>query len=268
MTTMAKIRVLLAGESWVSAATHVKGFDRFTAADYQIGITALKRALEGSDVVLTHLPGHLVPSDFPSTLNELAAFDVVVLSDIGANSLLLHPDTFIRGQRTPNRVNLIADWVKAGGGFLMVGGYLSFQGIDGAARYHRTPIERLLPVEMLPFDDRVEVPEGFTPVPAETKGHAVLAGITGEWSYLLGYNETRAKPDATVLLRTGDHPDSHPLLAVGTFGAGRTMAWTSDIGPHWLPEAFSSWSGYPRLWRQTFAWLASRQPGLSMGGPI
>jgi uncharacterized membrane protein len=253
-----KISVLLAGESWVSTGMHVKGFDRFATAEYQIGIETLKRALEGSDIALTHLPGHLVPTDFPSTIVALAKFDVIALSDIGANSLLLHPDTFVRGLRTPNRLSLIADWVKGGGGFLMVGGYLSFQGIDGIARYHRTPIERLLPVEMLPVDDRMEVPEGFTPVLGQVKDHAILAGIGGDWPYLLGYNETRPKPEATVLLKTGAAPESHPLLAVGAYGAGRTMAWTSDIGPHWLPESFSTWSGYARLWRQAFAWLAFR----------
>src|SRR5205823_14662039 len=150
----------------------------------------LKRALEDSEIVLTHLPGHLVPSDFPSALDALAEYDVIALSDIGSNSLLLHPDTFIHGRRTPNRLRLISDWVRAGGGFMMIGGYLSFQGIDGTARYHRTPIEQLLPVDMLPFDDRVEVPEGFVPVPAIEKSHPVLAGISGEWPYLLGYNET------------------------------------------------------------------------------
>ena len=39
---------------------------------------------------------------------------------------------------------------------------------------------------------------------------AILAGISGDWPYLLGYNETRAKPDAEVLLRTGVAPESHP----------------------------------------------------------
>ena len=38
---------------------------------------------------------------------------------------------------------------------------------------------------------------------------AILAGISGDWPYLLGY-ETRAKPDAEVLLRTGVAPASHP----------------------------------------------------------
>lgn len=255
---MAKIRVLLAGESWVSAGTHFKGFDRFSAVEYQIGIAPLRDALAGSDVELVHMPGHLVPTDFPMTLEALAAFDVVVLSDIGSNSLLLHPDTFIRGQRTPNRLSLIADWVEGGGGFMMVGGYLSFQGIDGTARYRRSPIERILPVEMLPYDDRVEVPEGFLPTRGAAADHPALAGLDGEWPYLLGYNETVARAGAAVLLTAGPGPDAHPLLVAGSHGKGRTMAWTSDIGPHWLPAGFVAWPGYPRLWRQSFAWLAGR----------
>ena len=47
-----------------------------------------------------------------------------------------------------------------GAGLLMCGGYFSFQGIDGKARWRRTPIEDVLPVTCLPWDDRVEIPEG------------------------------------------------------------------------------------------------------------
>jgi len=255
---MSAIKVLLAGESWVTTATHVKGFNRFSASDYQTGIGALLKALDGSEIKLTHLPGHLVPTEFPSTLKALSAYDVVVLSDIGADSLLLHPDTFMRGQRTPNRLKLIADWVQGGGGFMMVGGYLSFQGINGAARYRGTPIETILPVRIMPVDDRVEVPEGFVPVVEGSARHPVVAGIRGPWPYLLGFNEVAPKPDATVLLKTSADDDALPLLVVGGHGAGRTMAWTSDIGPHWLPDTFSSWKGYGRLWQQAFGWLAGR----------
>ena len=85
--------------------------------------------------------------------------------------------------------------------------------------------------------------------------HPVLTEIGGPWPYLLGFNELQAKPDAEILLRTGD---GRPLLVVGSHGAGRTMAWASDIGPHWLPDAFAAWPGYGRLWRQAFAWLAGR----------
>ena len=200
-----------------------------------------------------------MPTEFPSTLKALSAYDVVVLSDIGADSLLLHPDTFLRGQRTPNRLKLIAEWVEGGGGFMMVGGYLSFQGINGGARYRGTPIE--------------SDPAGAGSCRSTTgwkcrralcrssKGkarHPVLAGIRGPWPYLLGFNEVAPKPDATVLLKTSAGDDALPLLVVGTHGAGRTMAWTSDIGPHWLPETFSAWKGYGRLWRQAFGWLAGR----------
>lgn len=197
---MSAVRVLLAGESWVITGTHVKGFNRFSTSEYQTGIGALQRALKGSAVDLVHLPGHLVPTDFPSTLKDLSAYDVVVLSDIGADSLLLHPDTFLRGKRTPNRLKLIAEWVQGGGGFLMVGGYYSFQGIDGGARYRGTPIEEILPVRIMPVDDRVEVPEGFEPVIEGRGKHPVLAGIRGPWPYLLGFNEVAPKPDATLLL--------------------------------------------------------------------
>lgn len=253
---MSGVRVLLAGESWVTTGTHVKGFNRFSASDYQIGIGTLVASLKGTDIDLVHLPGHLVPADFPSSFEALDAYDVVVLSDIGADSLLLHPDTFLRGRRTPNRLKLIAEWVAKGGGFAMVGGYYSFQGIDGGARYHGTPIETILPVTMRPSDDRVEVPEGFEPVAPGGGLHPILAGITGPWPYLLGFNAVTAKSDATVLLTSDDA--GLPLLVVGTHGKGRSLAWTSDIGPHWLPESFSAWPGYARLWQQAFRWLARR----------
>jgi len=91
------------------------------------------------------MPAHEVPERFPANAEELAAYDVVVLSDIGADSILLHPDTWLRGQRTVNRLVVLAEWVRSGGGLLMAGGYMSFQGINGAARYRRTPIEEVLP---------------------------------------------------------------------------------------------------------------------------
>ncbi len=253
---MGRIRVLLAGESWVSTAYHVKGFNLFTTSEYQIGIEGLKEALADSEVDLVHLPGHLVPTEFPMSADALATYDVIVLSDIGADSLLLHPDNFVRSQRTTNRLRLIADVVASGTGFMMIGGYYSFQGIQAAARFHRTPIEDILPVTMQAHDDRCEVPEGFVPQSVGRDDHPVIAGLGADWPYLLGFNEVSARPDADLLLSTG--VDDAPLLVAGTHGKGRTLAWTSDIGPHWLPPDFIAWPGYARLWRQAFTWLAGR----------
>jgi len=47
-----------------------------------------------------------------------------------------------------------------------------------------------------------------------------------------------------------------PLLVTGTFGKGRTVAWTSDVGPHWLPPGFIAWSGYKALFEQMIGWAA------------
>jgi uncharacterized membrane protein len=121
----------------------------------------------------------------------------------------------------------------------MVGGYYSFQGINGGARYHGTPVEEVLPVEILPYDDRIEVPERFTPV-IKNKEHPILEGFTGDWPTLVRFNEVRAKSSAEVLATASTDYDGRPLLVAGTFGKGRALAWTSDIGPHWLPPESSA----------------------------
>jgi len=245
------IRILLAGESWVSASTHHKGWDFFSSTVYETGIRNLEAAFAGSDVELVHLPGHLVPEKFPLTLAELSAYQAVILSDIGANSLLLHPATWIGGKTMPNRLRLLEEWVLGGGGLAMCGGYYSFAGIYAAAKYYRTPIEELLPVHIHTFDDRVEVPEGLQPEVVRPD-HPLLAGINGPWPQLLGLNELTLKQDGELLLRAG----GYPLLAVAARGKGRTLAWASDIGPHWCPEAFTAWGGYASLWKNAVQWLA------------
>ncbi|WP_246025870.1 glutamine amidotransferase [Saccharopolyspora antimicrobica] len=243
--------MLLAGESWVARTTDVKGFDAIDRAQLEIGAEALLAALRGAGHDVVHLPSHLVATDFPASLDELGEYDVVILSDIGANSLLLHPQVFNQGRRFPNRLKLLAEWVRGGGGLAMAGGYLSFQGFQGKANFHDTPIEEVLPVEILPYDDRVESPEGVFGELTGTE-HPVTAGLDQQWPVLLGYQKLTAKPDATVLATV----DSRPLLAVRTEGAGRTLAFASDISPHWAPAEFLEWDGYRRLFDQAVTWLA------------
>ncbi|WP_337820908.1 glutamine amidotransferase [Amycolatopsis sp. A1MSW2902] len=177
----------------------------------------------------------------------------MLLSDVGSNTLLLHPDTFTRGRPTPNRLKLLREWVRGGGGLMMAGGYLSFQGFEGKANYHRTPIEEILPVDIDPFDDRVETPEGVRAQVVQS-GHPVVAGLDQEWPILLGYQHTTLKPDAELLATVEDDV----MLAARRFGEGRTLAFTSDISPHWAPEEFMSWDGYRKLFAQALTWLAGR----------
>jgi len=251
---MRKRNVLLVGESWVSDATHIKGFDHFSTATFHLGAEPLVAALSGSQFELRYMPAHEAQRDFPLRLEGLHGYDAIILSDIGSNTLLLHPDTWIHSRRTPNRLRLIKEYVRRGGALMMIGGYFSFQGINGGARYHGTPIEEVLPVDILPYDDRVEVPEGFLPVIRDS-GHPILKGFRGKWPTLLGFNEVRAKSEASVLATVSRAYGSKPLLVAGTYGKGRTLAWTSDIGPHWLPPEFSAWRGYARLWKQSLSWL-------------
>jgi uncharacterized membrane protein len=246
-------KVLLAGESWVSTSTHFKGFDFFSTTYYEVGSQSLIAALGSAGIEVTHQPSHEAARSFPLDVGELQAYDVVILSDIGANTLLLPPEVFLQGKRMPNRLEIIKEYVRAGGGLVMAGGYLSFQGIYGSARYHRTPIEEVLPVSLLSVDDRVEKPEGISPHIIK-KNHPITLGLDGDWPYLLGFNEVKAKENADVLAAVGEHP----LLVAGSFGKGRSIAWTSDIGPHWCPTDFIQWPGYRHLWPRIIAWAASR----------
>ena len=168
--------VLLVGESWVTAATHYKGFDQFGSVSFHLGAEPLVKALAGSEFALTYMPAHEAAEGFPFEGGGLAAFDAIILSDIGSNTLLLPPQVYLRSQTAPNRLKLIRGWVAEGGGLLMCGGYFSFQGIDGRARWRRTPVEDVLPVTCLPYDDRLEMPEGCV-AEVLAPGHPVLSGI-------------------------------------------------------------------------------------------
>ncbi len=254
---MSETDVLLVGESWVSAATHFKGFDQFGSVTFHLGAEPLVAALRGSPFRLTYMPSHEAAEGFPFTIEELRRYKAIILSDIGANTLLLPQAVWMHGRATPNRLKLLRDWTQQGGGLVMVGGYLSFQGIDGRARWRRTPVEEALPVTCLPYDDRIEVPEGFRAEVTGPADHPVLRGLDGEWPLLLGANEVevRDRADVEVLARLPREQGSHPLLVTGRCGQGRTLAWTSDIGPHWLPDDFVRWPGYATLWRNVLAWV-------------
>jgi uncharacterized membrane protein len=244
-------RILIAGESWISHSIHQKGFDSFTVTDYGEGGRWLIEALTKGGFEIEYQPSHIASRAFPGTSKALREFHGVILSDIGANTLLLHPDTFTHSKSLPNRLASIREFVRGGGGLIMVGGYLSFQGFAAKACYHGTPIEEALPVEISSGDDRVESPEGLTPR-VTMPSHPIVAGLGKKWPDLLGLNAIKPKAGAEVVATAG----GHPLVVAGSFGRGRSVAFASDCGPHWAPPSFVEWAGYARLWRQIVAWAA------------
>jgi uncharacterized membrane protein len=244
-------RVLIAGESWTTTSIHVKGFDSFTTVAYEEGVGALRDALLAAGHEVTFMPNHVAAVDFPHSVDGLSAWDVVLLSDIGSNTLLIPPVTFARFEAKPNRLVALREWVRRGGGFGMIGGYLSFQGIEAKANYRGTAVAEVLPVELEVGDDRVESPDDASPV-LTGEAHAVVDGLSEQWPAILGYQRAAARASGSVLVRVG----SDPLLVTGAFGDGRTLAYMTDIGPHWAPPAFVAWEGYARLWDQAVRWLA------------
>jgi uncharacterized membrane protein len=244
--------ILLVGETWVTHSTHVKGFDTFHTSEYVEGAHEFIAGLMDAGLRVVHIPSHAVPSDFPTTADALSEYDAVVLSDVGSNTFLLTPDTFSRSEPSPNRLDALAEYVAGGGGLLMIGGYMSFSGIDGRARYGRSPLAAALPVVTLDCDDRVETPQGVRPLVIQAD-HEILDEVPGDWPKLLGYNQVQAKEEAQVLARCGDDP----LLVLGAHGAGRSAAFTSDLAPHWAPPEFVRWRGYLRLWLGLLKWLSA-----------
>ena len=245
------VRILIAGESWVTHSIHQKGFDSFTTTSYHEGVGPLRAALESAGFHVDYLPSHVAATEFPGTSAELGDYAVVILSDIGANTLLLHPDTFERSVPSPDRVAAIGDYVADGGGLVMVGGYLTFQGIDGKARWAGTAVEAVLPVTMLQGDDRVEAPAGVEPR-VQLPEHPIAGELPSTWPALLGYNRVVPRDDADVVVAVG----ADPLLVAGRHGQGRSVAFTSDCGPHWCPPPFMDWGGYGTMWRQLVGWAA------------
>lgn len=247
-------RILIAGESWMSTTTHTKGVDEFTVHSYTEGVRQLKDALVSGGHDVVHLPAHLVPTDFPDSAEWLDAYDVVILSDIGANSLQLAPGVFEKAIPGQDRLEVLSSWVEEGGSLLMIGGYLSFSGFQARAAFAETVLTRVLPVELLPTDDRIEQPAGVRPRVLEAD-HVALGGAGAEWPLLLGYNRVTAKPGTQTLALVGDDP----LVVLGSVGAGRSAVFTSDCSPHWAPPAFcDDWDGYAKVFNGLVGWLITR----------
>lgn len=245
-------KILLAGESWMSYTTHVKGFDSFYTSTYETGEKWLVDALNKNGYEVEFMPNHIAAEKFPFTMEEMKKYDAVILSDIGANTLLLPAATFARSEKKPNRARLIRDYVLDGGALLMIGGYLTFSGVDAKGKWHDTAVQEVLPVEILSVDDRMEHCEGVRPV--TVKKHEALSKIPEEWPEVLGYNKTTAKPEAEVAATV----EGNPFIAFGTYGKGRSAVFTTDCAPHWAPPEFCEWEYYPQVFGGIMGWLTGQ----------
>jgi len=207
------------------------------------------------DIRATHLPNWVALEEFPETPEALTRYDVVILSDVEAEVLLLYPfSRFMDTPMGPNRLKSIRDYVAGGGGLAMIGGWSSFTGRRAIGGYQGTPVEEALPVDCLQVqDDRREAPEGVT-IEVTDSTHPLMQGI--DWSLpplFTGYNRIRLKQGAELLARVKETGD--PFIAAWSYGRGRALAFASDISPHW-GSAFQKWPYYGAFWVQAVRWLA------------
>lgn len=230
------MKVLLAGESWHEISLYVKAQNVTMSSSYTEAGEYLIAALETAGASVTHQPCHVAFEAFPRTREELDNYDLVLLSDIGAQSLLLTPEV-TAGETDANRLRLLEEYVADGGAVGMIGGYMSFGGEHGQAGYARTALAEVLPVEISHHDDRIERPEGVRPT-----NHGI-DDLPEEWPPVLGYNRVTAD-DGEVWATVGDDP----LLVVGDHHEGSAFAFTTDCAEHWASKEFLEWEHLPDLW--------------------
>ncbi len=213
---------------------------------------------------------------FPRTMVELLNYDVVIHSDIRTDSF--------SGEQLQNMARLVEEF---GGGFVMIGGNSAF----GKGGYHRTILDRVIPVAMEQDNDSQARPITFQ-APTAALAHPVMAiGATPEetqqiWTekfpVLYGCNLVdRAKPGATVLGVDAEARNRYGprlLLAVQNVGKGRSMAFTSDTTRSWGKDFETTWGEpinpalplterncdsryYRQFWVNAVRWLAAGRIG-------
>ena len=204
----------------------------------------------------------LIP--FPYTqlfTDDLWSFDLVIFQNFDYAPYF--------GWRGGDLLENMADWVKAGGAFVMVGGDRSFD----LGEYSATAIEDVLPVSLgVPLDAAVSLDSFLPQLTAAGRLHPATALAADPdrsqqlWDQLApldGINTSRgAAPGATVLLR---HPSlltadglGMPVVSVRNVGAGRTMALTADSSWRWAFAEAGKGQGnqaYLRFWKHAMRWL-------------
>lgn len=196
-------------------------------------------------------------------IEELKTFDVVIFQDFNFR---------------PYQMGMYLDEVQrfvteSGGGFLMLGGSLSFS----EGEYSNTPIADILPVRLLPGTGHISEEKYRPLVTAAGKTHPItdLGDVVGsnegfdKLPELEGTNLVAGlMPGAEVLL---SHPflnaqdGPQPVVAVREVGQGRSMAVLTDSTWLWaLPHAGVGGRGdaHRKFYANALRWLI-RDPELS-----
>lgn len=184
--------------------------------------------------------------------------DALIISDVEAKCFHLYPSFFDRARRDhkivtfPDRIQVIKEWIYNGGGMMMLGGWLSFSGVQSRSGWGRSVLQEALPVNCLLIEDLVESSAGFT-AEVVKPDHPVVKGLAWEsFPPIFGYNEVTVKNEEEVIVRVKE--TGHPLVVAGTYGQGRVLTYMSDPAPHWGIN-FELWESYNDFWLQAYNWI-------------
>lgn len=184
-------------------------------------------------------------------MEHLPSFDAVILQDIDA----------IKYKLARHLVRL-RDYVKKGGGLIMVGGPASFAG----GNYSGTPIDAVLPLEQprggKGFDSSEFVPLYTEAGRAAPVTRALRSLLDKELPPMAGTNLLGLPREGAIVLL--EHPELEvagkrmPVLALGEAGDGRSIALGLDSTHRlaWGEEAASvKGRAYGALWDGLLGWL-------------
>ena len=193
--------------------------------------------------------------------DELGSFDLVIFQNFNYGP-------FQTRQYLPN----IAEYVRQGGAFLMVGGPKSFT----SGGYYGTAITSILPLELPAgmgagtlideerFRPRLTSMGRHHPITRLAMDPELSSERWGSIEELEGLNITSgAHADANVLLehptlKVGPHAKPAPVLVVREVDKGRSMAFTTDTSWNWRFSAGIEGEDsrqYDRFWSQAIRWL-------------
>ena len=91
----------------------------------------------------------LEPGKLEEFLNQSVC---LIISDVEAKCFHLYPGFFDRARREnrvvtfPDRLRVIKEWINDGGGLMMLGGWLSYSGVQARAGWGRSTFSTVLPV--------------------------------------------------------------------------------------------------------------------------
>jgi uncharacterized membrane protein len=181
-------------------------------------------------------------------------YDVIILGDVTARQVQAV---------NPGALEAIKKQVAAGAGFLMLGGYSTFDNGD----WKGTPVEDLLPVQ-LAEGRRGQVEEEVKVVPTD-------AGLA-RFAYLLriddgkdGKTAWEKLPPLEGIVRLGPARElgtvlataagfDLPVLVTANYEKGRTLAFAGDTTYRWVRSDETA-RMHSRFWRQMVVWLARQE---------